>query len=150
MCKWFHGAYLANVFTEGLKVALYGKVEFDPFAGQVTMMHPEYEILSGDDDDAEATLHTGRIVPIYEGVSKLTTRSLRVFIHRVLGGVQPMEDHLPAFLIARLKLPDLWTAVREMHFPPAGSDLRLLNAFRHRRSSGSSWKSSFGWSAAWL
>ena len=28
-CKWFHGGYLANVFAEGMKVALFGKVEFD-------------------------------------------------------------------------------------------------------------------------
>src|SRR5882672_10063360 len=27
--KWFHGAYLADVLTPGLKVALFGKVEFD-------------------------------------------------------------------------------------------------------------------------
>src|SRR5205807_2155497 len=29
-----------------------------------------------------------------------------------------------------LKLPDRWTATRELHFPRSGSDLRLLNAFR--------------------
>ena len=29
-----------------------------------------------------------------------------------------------------LRLPDRWTAVRETHFPPAETDLRLLNAFR--------------------
>src|SRR5262245_159514 len=27
--KWFHGGYLADVLTPGLKVALFGKVEFD-------------------------------------------------------------------------------------------------------------------------
>ena len=27
--KWFHGGYLANVLAEGMKVALFGKVEFD-------------------------------------------------------------------------------------------------------------------------
>ncbi len=78
--KWFHGGYLANVLAEGMKVALYGKVEFDSYTGELTMLHPEFEILSGDDDDGEASLHTGRIVPIYEAVSKLTTRVLRVLI----------------------------------------------------------------------
>jgi ATP-dependent DNA helicase RecG len=29
-----------------------------------------------------------------------------------------------------LKLPDRWSAIRELHFPPADSDLRLLNSFR--------------------
>src|SRR6266487_5470554 len=60
--KWFHGGYLANVLGEGLKVALFGKVEFDSYAGEITMLHPEMEILSGDDDDGEgapASLHVG-------------------------------------------------------------------------------------------
>ena len=46
-----------------MKVALFGKVEFDTYSGELTMMHPEFEILSGDDDDGDASLHTGRIVP---------------------------------------------------------------------------------------
>jgi ATP-dependent DNA helicase RecG len=130
MCKWFHGGYLANVFSEGMKVALFGKVEFDPYAGELQMLHPEFEILSGDDEDGEASLHTGRIVPIYEAAGKLTTRVLRVLAHRVLGALPGMEDHLPLHLRQRLKLPDLWTAVRQTHFPAPESDLRLLNAFR--------------------
>src|SRR5690348_9990498 len=32
MAKWFHGGYLANVFAEGVKVALFGKVEFDSYS----------------------------------------------------------------------------------------------------------------------
>jgi len=117
--------------TEGLKVALFGKVEFDTYAGEITMLHPEYEILSGDEDgDAPASLHTGRVVPIYEATGKITTRLLRVLVHRILQQVPPEEDHLPPYLLARLKLPDRWTAIRQTHFPPPDSDLRLLNAFR--------------------
>ncbi len=56
--KWFHGGYLANVLTPGLKVALFGKVEFDSYAGQLPMMHPEYEILA-DDDDGETGAASG-------------------------------------------------------------------------------------------
>ena len=73
--KWFHGAYLADVLVPGTKVALYGKVEFDSYSGHLGMMHPEYEILS-DDDDGDASLHTGRIVPIYEAAGKVTTRQV--------------------------------------------------------------------------
>src|SRR5215475_1051908 len=46
--KWFHGGYLANVIAEGMKLALYGKIEFDNYSGELTMLHPEFEILSGD------------------------------------------------------------------------------------------------------
>ncbi|HTS61565.1 MAG TPA: ATP-dependent DNA helicase RecG [Candidatus Acidoferrales bacterium] len=130
VCKWFHGAYLANVFSEGMKVALFGKVEFDTYAGELTMLHPEFEILAGDDEDGEAALHVGRVVPVYEGTGKLTTRMLRVFTHRILESVEPVDDALPQFLRDRLKLPDRWTAIRHIHFPPPDADLRLLNAFR--------------------
>jgi ATP-dependent DNA helicase RecG len=127
--KWFHGGYLADVFAAGMRVALYGKVEFDSFSGELGMLHPEYEILSGD-DDGDATLHVGRVVPIYEGAGKLTTRALRTFTHRVLASIEPVEDNLPPHLCTQLKLPDRWTAIRDTHFPPPDSDLRLLNAFR--------------------
>ena len=128
--KWFHGGYLANVLGEGMKVALFGKVEFDSYAGEMTMMHPEFEILSGDDDDGESSLHVGRVVPIYEAVAKLTTRVLRSLTYRVLGELAPEEDCLPEYIRQQLKMPDRWTAIRDTHFPPPDSDLRLLNSFR--------------------
>jgi ATP-dependent DNA helicase RecG len=128
--KWFHGGYLANVLSEGMKLSLFGKVEFDSYAGELTMLHPEFEILSGDDEDGEASLHTGRVVPIYEAVSKMTTRVLRTITHRVLQSLDPLEDHLPIEIRRRLKMPDRWTAIRQTHFPAPEADLRLLNAFR--------------------
>jgi ATP-dependent DNA helicase RecG len=128
--KWFHGGYLANVLAEGMKVALFGKVEFDSYSGELTMLHPEMEILSGDDEDGEAALHVGRVVPIYEGTGKITTRALRTLTHRILQEVAPEPDVLPEFLRERLKLPERWKAIRETHFPPPDADLRLLNSFR--------------------
>ena len=128
--KWFHGGYLANVLAAGQKVALFGKVEFDSYAGQLTMLHPEFEVLSEDDDAAESSLHLGRVVPVYEAVAKITTRVLRTLVHRVLQELPPVEDQLPEELRRRLKLPDRWTAIKETHFPPQDTDMRLLNAFR--------------------
>ncbi len=37
---------------------------------------------------------------------------------------------MPQHILTQLKLPDRWSAIRALHFPPADSDLRLLNAFR--------------------
>jgi ATP-dependent DNA helicase RecG len=130
--KWFHGNYLANVLAEGMKVALFGKIEYDNYSGELNVLHPEFEVLTGADDEAEAeaSLHVGRVVPIYEAVNKLTTRVLRTFTHRILTELGGVDDHLPAHIRQRLKMPDRWTALRETHFPPVDSDLRLLNAFR--------------------
>jgi ATP-dependent DNA helicase RecG len=130
VAKWFHGGYLADRLTPGKKVALYGKVEFDNYAGQLTMLHPELEDLSEGDDAAEAALHLGRVVPVYEAVSKITPRVLRAMVHRVLESLPPVEDQLPGEIRQRLKLPDRWTAINETHFPPQDADMRLLNAFR--------------------
>ncbi len=127
--KWFHGGYLADVLTPGLKLALYGKVEFDSYSGNLAMMHPEYEILSGD-EDGDASLHTGRVVPIYEAAGKVTTRIFRTLLHRILESVEPLADEMPPHILQPLKLPDRWSAIRALHFPPPDSDLRLLNAFR--------------------
>jgi len=132
--KWFHGGYLANVLAPGQKVALYGKVEFDSYAGQIAMLHPEYEILAADDDAndnaMEAALHVGRVVPVYEAVSKIGTRILRAMVHRVLESLPPVPDELPNEVRQRLKLPGRWAAIRDTHFPPQDTDIRLLNAFR--------------------
>ncbi len=128
--KWFHGEYLAKTLEPGRRVALFGKIEFDSYTGELAMVHPEFEILSDDDDDADAALHVGRVVPVYEAISKVNTRAIRTMVHRALTLIKPLEDHLPESLRTRFKLIDRWNAVRHMHFPPADSDLRLLNAFR--------------------
>ncbi len=46
--KWFHAAYLADLIQPGRRIALYGKVEWDSYSGGLTMLHPEFEMLSGD------------------------------------------------------------------------------------------------------
>lgn len=128
--KWFHGGYLANVFVPGMQVAVFGKVELDSFSGGVQMMHPEYEVIP-EDDEQDTSLHTGRIVPVYEGGGKVVTpRVVRSVIHRVLSEVPPLPDSLPAAVRQRLKLPDYWHSIQALHFPEPGTDLRTLNAFR--------------------
>ena len=128
--KWFHGAYLAEVLTPGLRVALYGKVEFDSYSGYLSMMHPEFEILA-DEEGGDASLHTGRIVPVYEAAGKVNTRVLRTLVHRIFEGLAVLDDDaLPAHIRERMKLPERLAALRALHFPPTGADVRLLNAFR--------------------
>ncbi len=128
--KWFHAEYLAKTLEPGRRVALFGKIEFDNYTRELAMLHPEFEILTEEDDAAEAALHVGRVVPIYEAISKVNTRAIRAIVHRALAQIAPLQDYLPESLRARFRLIDRWTAVRHMHFPPPDSDLRLLNAFR--------------------
>jgi ATP-dependent DNA helicase RecG len=128
--KWFHAGYLANVIQPGLRIALYGKVELDGYTGDLSMLHPEFEILSGEEDEGESSLHTGRVVPIYEAAGKITTRVFRQILHNLLRTIPPIPDPLPEPIRARLGLVDCWTALQRVHFPPPEEDLRLLNEFR--------------------
>ena len=127
--KWFHAEYLAHVLEPGLKVALFGKVELDTFSGELVMLHPEYEILSAA-EEADSGLHTGRIVPIYEAAGKISSRVFRTLIWRILETLAPAPDPLPEAIRRRLGLIERWPALRELHFPAPGADLRTLNAFR--------------------
>ncbi|MGD0200064.1 MAG: ATP-dependent DNA helicase RecG, partial [Bryobacteraceae bacterium] len=129
LAKWFHAPYLAGVLAPGQKVALYGKVELDSYTGELSMLHPEFEVF-GEDEEDEAGLHTGRIVPIYEAAGKVTTRVFRRLMLRALDTLAPLRDPLPESVRPPLRLPDLGTAIRQLHFPPPEEDLRLLNAFR--------------------
>lgn len=128
--RWFHAQYLAGVLQPGVRVALYGKVEFDAYQGGLIMLHPEFEILRGDEDDEDAGLHTGRIVPVYEAAGKVSTRVFRNVLYRLTAALGEMEDPLPESVRRRMRLPALAEALRELHFPPQETDLRLLNAFR--------------------
>jgi ATP-dependent DNA helicase RecG len=128
--RWFHAQYLANVLQPGVRVALYGKVEFDTYQGGLIMLHPEFEVLRGEDEEEDAGLHTGRIVPVYEAAGKVSTRVFRNVLWRLTAALGEMEDPLPASVRRRMQLPALAESLRQLHFPPPETDLRLLNAFR--------------------
>ena len=41
----------------GKKIALFGKVEIDTYTGDLTMLHPEIEILDSEDDAESLASH---------------------------------------------------------------------------------------------
>jgi ATP-dependent DNA helicase RecG len=128
--KWIDGGSLGDVLAEGQRVAVYGELKFDRRSGELVMWVPEFELLADDDDDDEGLLHHGVRVPIYEGIGRLTSRMLRILMHRVLESLSPEEEALPRPLVDRLQMPDRRTAIRRTHFPAGDSDLVLVNAFR--------------------
>ena len=128
ICKWFRGDYLQSILERGLEVSFFGKVEWNAYSQEASMLHPEYEILR--EDDPEANLHLGRIVPIYQAIGKINTRVLRSLVHRALESFPQEPDPLPAAVRARLGLPERSRALRDAHFPPPGTDLRVLESYR--------------------
>ena len=129
LARWFHGERYADTLVAGTHLALFGKVELDRPHGSRLMIQPEIEILS-DDGDTEETLHTGRIVAVYEAAGKISTRVFRTLLDRILRETPMPEDALPESIRTRAGLPDLASAIHAVHIPPHDSDLRLLNEFR--------------------
>jgi ATP-dependent DNA helicase RecG len=127
--RWFHGERYAETLLPGTRVALFGKVELERHLGSRLMVQPETEILSADDDQEES-LHTGRIVAVYEAASKISTRVFRTLLHRVLEDCPMPDDALPESVRLSTGLPTLDNALREVHLPPHDADLILLNEFR--------------------
>jgi ATP-dependent DNA helicase RecG len=132
---WFHGKYLEGRFHAGQMVALYGKVDASRSGRGLKMIQPQFEILPGGNDDAlDRVLEVGRITPVYEslGGSKLASRWIRRTVWNILeelkGIPETLPNSLPESILKRLEMSSREQALREVHFPPAGTALGQLQA----------------------
>jgi ATP-dependent DNA helicase RecG len=130
-CKFFHGQYLEKKFKAGQQLVLHGKADLDPARpGRIEMINPEYEMLGGEGADST---EVGRIVPIYEAIGGISSRTMRRIVYLALETFAgPMPDPLPAEILARHNFPSRREAIHFVHFPPATESVDALNAFRSR------------------
>jgi ATP-dependent DNA helicase RecG len=123
-------AFLKDVFKPGQQVVLHGAVEFRG-SGGLQLTNPEFEIIRGEADDEDASVHTGRIVPIYEKAGSMTPRIQRTLVHRLLSEMPAdIPDPLPESIRRRRGLLDRRAALQGAHFPPADANLEALNSGR--------------------
>jgi len=124
---WLNQPFMASVLRKGETIILYGRVDQRPGTG-LQMTNPQYE--SGA-DPARASIHTGRIVPIYERAGTVTGKMQRSLVQAVLQQLAPdLPDPLPRWMREACGLPEWRTAVCDAHFPPADASLDALNRFR--------------------
>jgi len=115
---WFSGyKYLENMFAEGDIISVTGKIGiYNGF--QIT--HPEFEIISGGDDEP---VHTRRIIPVYPETTalkqvKLHSRGLRKVIKQALERLKNIRcETIPDDLRTKIGLLSLNTAISQVHFP---------------------------------
>ena len=132
---FFNQPYLEEMLTVGTRVMMSGRVLSGRHGWMVPRMDvAQYEIVG---EDAESTLHVGRIVPIYHETKGWTSRQMRVLVKNLLAehGME-LLDHLPVPLRARQRLIPIHEALQDAHFPRTGTDLQLLERGKtpaHRR-----------------
>jgi ATP-dependent DNA helicase RecG len=132
---WFNQPFLADVFKPHQRVILFGRLELSSHGLQ--LQNPQYEVLRSEEGPEgpapgdEDTVHTGRIVPVYEKTGTLTAKMQRTLVHHALASLPAsVPDPLPPATRERLGLVDRRTALQAVHFPPEDADVAALNAFR--------------------
>lgn len=112
-------------YSPGADVMLSGKVKWDRFKKGFAIDRPEIEILSYKDDSenegqsSEASIHAGRIVPVYGLCEGLNLRSLRKAIYQALQDYLPsIADPMPDDIRNRYQMVTLADALQQIHFPP--------------------------------
>ena len=111
---WFNQVYLKKDLAPGKSIILFGKADF--YKGKFQFISPEFEIV---EDDDEASIHTGRITPIYPLTEGLFQRSLRKIMWQLVQKHLPgaIREYLPASFRSEHQYMKLSDAVCEMHFP---------------------------------
>jgi ATP-dependent DNA helicase RecG len=140
---FFNQPFLKDIFHPHQRVILFGKLELTSHGLQ--MQNPQYEIGRGEEDASgaaavegdDSTIHTGRIVPVYEKTGQLTAKVQRALVHQALQQLPAtLPDPLPPDVRQRQGLIDRRQALQEVHFPGPETPIEQLNAFRspaHRR-----------------
>jgi ATP-dependent DNA helicase RecG len=114
---WFNQPWLANRLKAGDAISVSGKVE--QYLGRLVMNSPDWEPVEVEN------LHTNRIVPIYALTANVTQKWLRKLMHQVVTYWAPkLTDHLPETIRQAAGLPDLGTALLQVHFPDSDEKLQ--------------------------
>ncbi len=129
---WPNQAFLKDVIRAHQRIVLFGKVEFWGSRGlQIT--DPEFEIIKDESDGVRETetLHTGRIVPVYERTGSVTPNMQRRFVWQALEQLpQDGFDPVPGDIVTKEQWPTRRDALWQAHFPDASTSVDALNAFQ--------------------
>lgn len=115
---FFRGVqFFHKLFSIDKKLVISGKLDY--FKGY-QIVHPEYEFLS-DSQDAEDSLHAGRIIPLYPSTEELKeegfdSKGFRKYIHQILE-LGEVEENLPKKYIKKRSLLSRNDAIHQIHFP---------------------------------
>lgn len=124
---WFNQPYVLERLTPGTRVAVVGRCRRGYGAAEITVA--EYET-AGPDGPVTA----GRIVPVYALTGGLNQNTVRTLVQAALETARGrLPEPLPSGLRARYALPEVQTALDDIHYPPsfeaaAAARRRLVHA----------------------
>ncbi len=120
ICRWFNAYWVEKSIANGQRLVIFGKPKLR--GSQIVVDHPDFEVV---EDDAEASLHMQRIVPVHRTTQGVSTRQLRQIVWEALQELteEDVPDLLPRVLDSHSRLE----MIRQIHFPDT---LEMLAAAR--------------------
>ena len=115
-------------FDDGAEIRCYGEARRG--ASGLEIYHPEYQLVSADEDDLEQTL-----TPVYPATDGISQGRLRTMISQALEMLADdkfqLRELLPASWLQEWQLPSLSQALQYLHQPPTEANLEQLEAGQH-------------------
>jgi ATP-dependent DNA helicase RecG len=121
---FFNQPWAANLYREGMEVAVSGTVQL--YRHRLQLANQEIEILRSDEQDL---VHTGRITPVHRAAEGISPRTIRELVYRALEQLSELPDPIPEDIRTAESLTDRDQALRWIHFP---ADQRELDTARER------------------
>ena len=110
---WFNQPYLKNTLKVGQEYYFAGKGQLYTGKKQQTLQlaHPTFEQVKED------TIHVAGIIPEYPLTEGLTQKQFRYWLKQGLETLTDMTDLIPRTIRTRMRLMDVNSAIRNIHFP---------------------------------
>jgi ATP-dependent DNA helicase RecG len=121
---WFQKInWVQKSLVTGHEYLAFGRV--NNFKGQISIPHPEMER-----SDVLKKIHSGGLEPVYSTTEKLSrlgldAKGIRKLVYNLFERLSPttVEESLPEYLIAKLKLCTKYQALRWIHLPQNSGEL---------------------------
>ncbi len=121
---WFRSVkWIKDNLPTGKIYIVYGKIS--KFGRRLNIVHPEIQ-LAGKVSKVSETSY----VPVYRSTERLSasgldSRGRRKIMEHLFERLSPeiLPEHLPAYLIEKLKFPSYYETIRDIHFPKDNFDL---------------------------
>lgn len=106
---WFNQRHILSHYEIGDKLLITGRAD-KSYRGNLHINVTECEKLDEEKD-------TSLLLPIYSLTEGITQRQMRVIMQNALSKAANIEEFLPAKLLEKYKLPSLYDALKNIHFP---------------------------------